>query len=95
MCMHVYMHVCIHLHLNQLLTLHSCTDGQYVCLESVKYPGQHVGVLPDGSVKPPHQTGKGPHGRFIASALSAVSASPGHLVSLPWTCMNSESPSSL
>ena len=31
------------------------------------HPGEHVGILPNGSVKPPTQTGKGPHGRFTPS----------------------------
>ena len=46
------------------------TDGQSVCLELVQCPGQHECVLPDGSVKPPHQTGKGQHGQFTESVHS-------------------------
>ena len=35
-----------------------------VVLESVVFPGQHVGILPDGEPKPPEHTGRGEHGRF-------------------------------
>ena len=35
-----------------------------VSLESVPHPGQHVGVLPGGDAKAPHETGRGEHGRF-------------------------------
>ena len=52
---------------------HTHTDGgQYVCLESVKFPGQFVGILPDGTVKPPANTKTGLHGRFTVSALSPL-----------------------
>ena len=33
-------------------------------LESVSHPGFYVGFFENGSVKPPHQTGLGPHGTF-------------------------------
>ena len=33
-------------------------------LESVQYPGQHIGVLPSGEIKPTDQTGTGQHARF-------------------------------
>ena len=33
-------------------------------LESVRFPGQHVGILPDGDAKPADQTGTGEHARF-------------------------------
>ena len=42
-------------------------------LESVRFPGQHVGVLPDGSIKPPTQTGKGPHAQFKPTLHQRVS----------------------
>ena len=35
-----------------------------VCFESVQHPGQHLGVVDDGSLKSPGATGKGKHGRF-------------------------------
>ena len=35
-----------------------------VCFESVQHPGQHLGILADGSLKAPTATGKGDHGRF-------------------------------
>ena len=38
------------------------TEGRYSCLESVKHLGQHVGILPDGKVKPSGSTGSGQHG---------------------------------
>ena len=33
-------------------------------LESVQYRGQHVGVLPNGSIKEPGRTGTGQHAHF-------------------------------
>ena len=39
-------------------------DG-HVVLESVRYRGQHVGVLPSGEIKEPDRTGTGQHGQFI------------------------------
>ena len=33
-------------------------------LESVRFPGQHVGVRESGEVKKPNHTGKGKHGQF-------------------------------
>ena len=36
------------------------------------YPGQHVGILPDGSAKAPGSTGTGAHGRFKVIILSDV-----------------------
>ena len=38
-------------------------DG-FVALESQLHDGHHVGIKPDGSAKPPGNTGTGPHGRF-------------------------------
>ncbi|CAI8042897.1 hypothetical protein GBAR_LOCUS23795, partial [Geodia barretti] len=40
------------------------TVNDNVVLESTQYPGQHVGVRPDGSIKPPGQTGTGKHAQF-------------------------------
>ena len=37
---------------------HTHTDGQHVRLELVQCPGQHVCVLPDGSVNHPIRLGK-------------------------------------
>eukprot|EP00118_Oscarella_pearsei_P024624 m.306455 g.306455 ORF g.306455 m.306455 type:complete len:277 (+) comp41252_c0_seq1:48-878(+) len=39
--------------------------GAYVALSSAKFPGQHIGVLPSGEVKPPANTGRGEHGQFL------------------------------
>ena len=36
----------------------------HVVLESVMFPGQHVGVRESGEVKKPNHTGKGKHGQF-------------------------------
>ena len=33
-------------------------------LESVRFPGQHVGVRESGEAKKPNHTGKGKHGQF-------------------------------
>ena len=44
-----------------------------ICLESVKLPGQHVGVLPSGDTKAPSNTGRGPHGSFTVELVQAVS----------------------
>eukprot|EP01113_Clastostelium_recurvatum_P015170 TRINITY_DN1839_c0_g1_i1.p1 TRINITY_DN1839_c0_g1~~TRINITY_DN1839_c0_g1_i1.p1 ORF type:complete len:327 (-),score=99.62 TRINITY_DN1839_c0_g1_i1:117-1064(-) len=35
-----------------------------VSLESIKFPGQFVGILPDGHAKPAHDTKQGPHGSY-------------------------------
>ena len=34
-------------------------------LESTQYPGQHVGVYPNGTVKEPGKTGTGAHAQFV------------------------------
>ena len=47
-----------------------CLGGGEVALESTMYPGQHVGILPDGSSKAPGSTGTGAHGRFMPMVLS-------------------------
>ena len=39
--------------------------GGNVVLVSVQYPGQHVGVYPDGTVKEPGKTGTGAHAQFV------------------------------
>ena len=44
------------------------TDG-YLVLESRVFPGQHVGILPNGSAKPPNQTGTGDHARFCPKVI--------------------------
>ena len=36
----------------------------YVVLESVRFPGHHVGILPDGDAKAADHTGTGEHARF-------------------------------
>ena len=38
--------------------------NDHVVLESTQYPGQHVGVLPDGTMKAPTGTGTGAHAQF-------------------------------
>lgn len=45
-------------------------DASHVALESVESRGQHVGVRPDGCVKPPNHTGTGHHGQFRVSVHS-------------------------
>ena len=63
-----------HTHTHTHTHTHAHTDGgQYVCLESVKFPGQFVGILPDGTVKPPANTKTGLHGRFTVSLHYNVS----------------------
>ena len=49
--------------------------GSAICLESVKLPGQHVGVLPSGDTKAPSNTGRGPHGSFTVELLQAAAVS--------------------
>jgi hypothetical protein len=39
--------------------------GDVVSLESVAFPGQHVGCVPNGDAKAPNMTGAGEHGQFI------------------------------
>ena len=42
----------------------------FVCLESVDQPGQHIGVLPTGEVKPPKLTKTGDHhGQFLVRVV--------------------------
>lgn len=48
----------------------------FVSLESPNYPGQHLGIRPDGSVKPPSETGTGEHGQFAVVVRSKVWYSP-------------------
>ena len=40
-----------------------------VALESVKYPGQYVGIKPDGEATTPSNTGTGTHSRFIPTLI--------------------------
>ena len=58
---HAYAHT--HTHTHTHTHIHTDTDG-YVVLESLYYPGRHVGVRDDGEVKPPNETGKGRHAQF-------------------------------
>ena len=53
--------------------VHTLTEEKYIVLESVMYPGQHVGFLPDGVVKAPKETHTGLHARFVPVVLEAVS----------------------
>lgn len=46
-----------------------CTDGQFVSLESVRFPGSRVGILPDGDPKDPDKTGTGLHGQFVPTVV--------------------------
>ena len=52
--------------------------GSAICLESVKLPGQHVGVLPSGDTKAPGNTGRGPHGSFTVELLQAAAPRAHH-----------------
>ena len=45
-----------------------CTDGHLV-LESVKFPGNHVGVRESGEAKRPDWTGNGKHGQFKVQVI--------------------------
>ena len=49
-----------------------CADTSHVVLESVMHPGQRVGILPNGCVKPPENTYLGLHAQFTPSVLSYV-----------------------
>lgn len=49
-------------------------DG-HIVLESVQYRGQHVGVLPDGTVKEPRRTGTRNHAQFILHMHKSVKVS--------------------
>ena len=49
-----------------------CPAEGYVVFESVKHPGQHVGILPDGRAKRPSDTGTGEHARFTPKIISEV-----------------------
>jgi len=48
------------------LMVKSHPDGT-ISLESVEHRSQHVGILPNGDVKGPHQTGTGDHGKFYVN----------------------------
>lgn len=48
-------------------------DNAYVGFESVMYPGQRLGILPDGNVKDPAKTFTGKCGRYIPIIISGVS----------------------
>ena len=47
-------------------------DGLNVAFESVMSPGNHVGILPDGTIKLPNQTGTGQHAKFTPSVYYRV-----------------------
>ena len=47
-----------------LLLIILITANGSVCFESVQHPGQHLGILADGSLKQPTATGRGDHGQF-------------------------------
>ena len=49
----------------------SASDNRIV-LESVKSPGQHVGIKDDGEAKKPDSTGKGKHGQFQPKVIHEV-----------------------
>jgi len=48
------------------LIVKSHPDGT-ISLESVEHRTQHVGILPNGDAKGPHQTGTGDHGKFYVN----------------------------
>jgi len=43
-----------------------------IVLESNSQHGEHVGIRPDGTIKPPTETGKGEHGQFAVVVKSKV-----------------------
>lgn len=49
-----------------LIVKHHPGDGT-VTLESAEHRTQHVGILPSGDIKGPHQTGQGDHGKFYVN----------------------------
>ena len=51
----------------------SYTEEKYIVLESLMYPGQHVAVLPDGTVKNPKNSHTGLHARFVPIVMETVS----------------------
>lgn len=62
-----------HTHLPPTHTPLSYTEEKYIVLESLMYPGQHVAVLPDGTVKNPKNSHTGLHARFVPIAMETVS----------------------
>ena len=50
-------------------------DG-HVVLESVRYPGQHVGVTESGEAKKPSHTGKGTHAQFTPIIITGNEIPP-------------------
>ena len=44
-----------------------------ISLESKKFPGHHVGILPNGSPKNPANTGRGAHASFTVYLVQSVS----------------------
>ena len=62
-----------------MLGLGKADDGmihfsdEAVTFESVKFPGQRIGILPNGEVKPPENTGRGQHGQFVPKVVGELS----------------------
>ena len=66
--------ISLSLSLSLSLPVHThALDGKHVTFESTMYPSQHIGILPDGCVKPPNQTGTGNHARYTPTIISYVS----------------------
>ena len=66
-CVHVLFH-CVHVCVFPIVQGH-------IVLESVQYRGQHVGVLPDGTVKEPGRTGTGQHAQFVLTLHKSTKVS--------------------
>lgn len=58
----------------QYIVMYFTVDG-HIVLESVQYRGQHVGVLPDGTVKEPGRTGTRNHAQFTLHIHRSVKVS--------------------
>ena len=50
-----------------------------ISLESTKFSGQHVGILPSGQPKPPSQTGRGAHASFTVELIQKAAQDAGGL----------------
>ena len=54
---------------DMFLILYVIQRGLLYWLESNNKHGQHLGICPNGTVKPPTETSKGKHGQFVVIVM--------------------------
>ena len=67
--MYMCMLGCILCHFCDTTHTHTHTLDGHLVLESVKFPGQHVGVRDSGDAKEPNHTGRGKHAQFTVKVI--------------------------